>query len=240
MREAWRTQDALGLKKMTAFMADNDLESGTDGEANSRDKRIPKANAVDVFSARADDEFPAGFVSGEKAFENGSANVRCGPDLRWSRSSLGDWRRLDKAANKPAPEPSGSNLLDRRIRILVDRHGNRRQIGFVRDANMLETLAHTPRAGRQLPIELFLGEFSDELSGGQVVGVQVRSKADGPSGRAAFLWYGHNADHNLRCRSIADEGSNRFGLGTQQYAERQAMGYEKQRHVGSQDEIASA
>ena len=189
-------QDALGLKKMTAFMADNDLESGTDGESNSRDKRIPKANAVDVFGARADHKFPAGFVSGEKAFENGSANVRRGPDLRWSRSSLGDRRRLDKAANKPAPEPSGSNLLDRRIRLLIDCHGDGRQIGFVRDAEMLETLAHTPRAGRRLPIQLFLGEFSDELLGGLVVGVQVRSKADGPSGRAPFLWYGHNADHS--------------------------------------------
>jgi hypothetical protein len=67
-------KDALGLKKMTAFMADNDLESGADGESNSRDNRIPKANAVDVFGARAHHEFPAGFVSGEKAFENGSAN----------------------------------------------------------------------------------------------------------------------------------------------------------------------
>jgi len=130
-------QEALGLKKMTAFMADNDLESGTDGESNSRDKRIPKTNAVDVFGARADDEFPAGFVSSEKAFENGNANVRRGPDLRWSRSSLGDRRRLDKGADKPAPEPSGSNLLDRRIRFLVDRHGDGRQIGFVRDAEML-------------------------------------------------------------------------------------------------------
>jgi hypothetical protein len=100
-------QDALGLKKMTAFMADNDLESGTDGESNSRDKRIPKANAVDVFGARADHDFPAGVVSGAKAFENGSANVRRGPDLRWSRSSLGDRRRLDKAANKPAPNHPG-------------------------------------------------------------------------------------------------------------------------------------
>src|ERR1700757_3110500 len=112
-------QDALGLKKMTAFMADNDLESGTDGESNSRDKRIPKANAVEVFGAGTDHEFPAGFVSIEKAFENGSANVRRGPNLRWSRSSLGDRRRLDKAANKPAPEPSGSNLFDRRIRFAV-------------------------------------------------------------------------------------------------------------------------
>src|SRR5258708_35284355 len=113
-------QDALGLKKMTAFMADNDLESGTDGESNSRDKRIPKANAVDVFGVRADHKFPAGFVSGEKTFENGNANVRRGPDLRWSRSSLADRRRLDKAASKPSPEPSGSNLLDPRIRVLVD------------------------------------------------------------------------------------------------------------------------
>jgi hypothetical protein len=59
---------------------------------------------------------------------------------------------------------------------------------------MRETLAHTPRAGRRLPIELFLGEFSDELPGRLVVAVQVRSKADGPSGRPPFLWYGHNAD----------------------------------------------
>ena len=189
-------QDALGLKKMTAFMADNDLESGTDVESNSRDKRIPKANAVDVFVGRADHEFPAGFVSGEKALENGSANVRRGPDLHWSWSSLGDWRRLDKAANKPAPEPSGNKLLDRRIRFLVDRQGDGRQIGFVHDAEMIETLAHTPRAGRRLPIELFLGEFSDELLGGLVVGVQLRSKADGPSGHAPSLWYGHNAGHS--------------------------------------------
>jgi hypothetical protein len=56
VREAGGMQDALGLKKMTAFMADNDLESGTDGESNSRDKRIPKANTVDVFGARADHE----------------------------------------------------------------------------------------------------------------------------------------------------------------------------------------
>jgi hypothetical protein len=75
-------------------------------------------------------------------------------------------------------------------------HGEGRQIGFVRDADMLETLAHTPRVGRRLPIELFVGEFSDELPGGQVVGVQVRSKADGPSARAPFLWCGHNAEHS--------------------------------------------
>src|SRR3982074_1038613 len=79
VREAGGMQDALDLTKMTAFMADNDLESGTDGESNSRGKRIPKANACDVFGARADHEFQAGFVSGEKTFENGRANVCRGP-----------------------------------------------------------------------------------------------------------------------------------------------------------------
>ncbi len=192
---AWM-EKCLARSARQENMADNDLESGTDGESNSRDKRIPKANAVYVFGARADDEFPAGFVSGEKALENGSANVRGGPDLRWSWSSLGDRRRLNKAANKPAPEPSGSDLLDRRIRIPIDRHRDGKQIGFVRDAEMLETLAHIPRAGRRLPVELFLGEFSDQLPGGMVVGVQVRSQADGPSGARPFLWYGHNADHS--------------------------------------------
>ena len=184
-------QDAFGLKKMTAFMADNDLESRTDGESNSRNKRIPKANSVDIFSLHASHEFPAGFVSGEEPCENGCANVRGRPDLRWRRSPLGDRRRLDKAPNEPEPEPTGSNLLDRRIRLLLYCPGDGRQIGFVRDAEMLETLAHTPRAGRRLPIELFLGEVSDELLGGLVVGVQVRSEADGPSGRAPFLLFIH-------------------------------------------------
>ena len=41
---------------------------------------------------------------------------------------------------------------------------------------------------RRLPVELFLGEFSDQLPGGLVVGVQVRRKADGPSRRVPFLW----------------------------------------------------
>jgi len=189
-------QDALGLKKMTAFMADNDMESGTDAKSNSRNKRIPKANAVDVFGARPDHEFPAGLVSGEKAFENGNANVLGGPDLRGSRSSLGDRRRLDKAVNKPAPEPAGSNLLDRKIRLPIERKGDGWQIGFVRDAEMLETLANTPTTGRRLPIDLFLAEFSEERLGGLVVGVQVRSKTDGPSGHCPFLWRSHSADYS--------------------------------------------
>jgi hypothetical protein len=188
-------QDALGLKKMTAFMADNDLESRTDSESNSRDKRIPKVNAVDVFGARADHEFPAGSVSSEKALENGKADARRGPNLRGSRSTLGLRRRLDKAADKPAREPSGSNIIYGGIRLLFQRSGDGRKIGFVCNAEMFETLAHAPAARRRLPIELCLGESSDKLLCGLVVGVKVRSKAHGPSGRPCLLWCGHNADY---------------------------------------------
>src|SRR6185437_11838059 len=63
-------------------------------------RRGVKIQAKAVPSA-PDHEFPAGFVPGEKAFENRSANLRRGPDLRRIRSLLGRRRRLDKAAEKP-------------------------------------------------------------------------------------------------------------------------------------------
>src|SRR5579862_1784828 len=116
-------------------------------------------------------------------------------DLRWGRSSLADRRRLDKAANKPAPEPSGSYLLDRAIRFPMDRRGHGRQIRFVRDAEMLETLAHAPGARRRLPIELFLGQFSNQLLGGLIVSIKVCSKANGPSRRPPSVCCVHNAGH---------------------------------------------
>jgi hypothetical protein len=142
------------------------------------------------FRARPDHEFAAGFVPGEKAFENRSANLRRGPDLRRSRSLLGRRRRLDKAVEKPAPKSSGSNLLDGGIRFPMERKRHGREIGFVRDTEMLETLAHTPGTGRRLPIELLLAEFSEELPGGLVVDVQVRGKANGPVRCTPLILYG--------------------------------------------------
>jgi hypothetical protein len=67
------------------------------------------------------------------------------------------------------------------------RHG--REIGFVRDTEMLEILAHTPETGCRLPIELLLAEFSEELPGGLVVDVQVRGKANGPVRCTPLLLY---------------------------------------------------
>jgi len=119
VREVGGIEDAVGLKKMATFVTDNDLEARADSEANSPDKGIPEANVIDVLSACAEKEFAAGFVSSKKALENGKRDARRGPDLRRGWSTLGLRRRLDKAANKPAPKPSGSNLLDRGIRLLI-------------------------------------------------------------------------------------------------------------------------
>lgn len=195
MGEAGGMQDALGLEKMAAFVADNDLKAGADGEADSGEKRIPKADAVDVLVPRAKQEVAAGFVSCEKALENRKANMRRGPDLRWSGSTLGLRRWLDEAVDKPAREPSGGNLVDRRIRLLIQHRGNGRQVGFIRDAEMLKTLAHTPATGRWLPIELRFGESSDEFPGGLVVGIEARGKLCGPCRSVHLLRRSHGADY---------------------------------------------
>jgi hypothetical protein len=49
---------------MTAFVAGNDFKSSPGRETNSRNKRIPKPNAVYVLAARSDNEFAARFVAG--------------------------------------------------------------------------------------------------------------------------------------------------------------------------------
>jgi hypothetical protein len=49
---------------MTAFVASNDLQPGSDRESNARDERIPKPNAVYVLATHSDDEFAARFVGG--------------------------------------------------------------------------------------------------------------------------------------------------------------------------------
>ena len=59
MWEVGGVSDAFGLEKMTAFVAGDDFESRADGETNSRDKGIPKADSVHVLAARMNDQLTA-------------------------------------------------------------------------------------------------------------------------------------------------------------------------------------
>jgi len=154
---------------MAAFVARNDFESRSDRESDSRDKRIPKANAVDVLGARSHDDFAARFVVGKESIDNRQLHLRPRPDLGRSRNTPAVWRRLDKAAEEPPPKPSGCDLLDRKIRFFFKRSGNRWHVGFVRDAQVLETLPQAPGARYRLPIELFNVESSNQRLCGLVV-----------------------------------------------------------------------
>src|SRR5580700_2195811 len=53
---------------------------------------------------------------------------------------------------------------------------------------------HEPGAG--CPLTCSLVSSGTSFLAARSFGVQVRSKADGLSGRVPFLWYGHNADHS--------------------------------------------
>ena len=111
---------------MTALVARDDLESSTDRKSNSRDKRIPKANAVYILATRPDEEFAAGSVLGQESVENSMVDVRCRSDFGRSGNTLTVRRGFNKAADKPASEPPGSDLLDRRIRLPFECGVNRR------------------------------------------------------------------------------------------------------------------
>lgn len=112
-REVGRVADSFGLQQMPAFVANDDLESGADSESNSRRQRIPKAYAINVLGARAEDEFAAGFVTGEESIDDREVHLRRRPDLGGSGNTLAGWGGLNKVPEKPPPEPPWSNLLDR-------------------------------------------------------------------------------------------------------------------------------
>src|SRR5713101_5757180 len=181
---------------MTAFVANNDLESRPYRESKSRKKRVPEANAVYVVSASSEDEVAACLVARQKTIENRKAGTRPRPDLSRSGSALAVRRGLRKAADKPAPEPSGSDLLYWRTRLFPKCGRDRRQIGFVGDAEMLKTLADAPRARLRLPIELFIGESTDQVPGGLVVCAKVSGEPDAPSRRERFMRCGHSENSN--------------------------------------------
>src|ERR1700730_10114683 len=115
---------------MSAFVADNDLESSPYRESKSWKKRVQEANAVYVVAARAEDKVAAYLVARQKTIENRKVGTRSRPDLSRSGGALAVRRGLRKVADKPAPKPSGSDLLHLRTRLFPKCGRDRRQITF--------------------------------------------------------------------------------------------------------------
>jgi hypothetical protein len=192
LREICGLADALGLLKMAAFVRGDDFESGADAEANSGDERIREANAVHVVSVGLPHRVADGLIAGEKTVEDARSDVGSGLDLGWSFDALGGWRRLDDIAEEPTAEPSRIDLIDGRVRLALERGGDRRQVGIVSKGEMLETLADAPGSWRGLPVELRFTESSDEGARGLIAGGEVGGEASGPGGRGDGLRSGHN------------------------------------------------
>jgi hypothetical protein len=176
---------------MTAFVAHNKLESSPCRESQPRKKRVPEANTVYVVAASAEDKVATGLVGRQKTIENRNVGARPRPDLSWSGSTLTLRRGLHKAADKPAPEPSGSDLFHWRTRLLPKCGSDRWHIVFVGDAQMLKTLPDAPGARCRLPIELFLGQSTDQVPGGFVVRAKASGEPNGPGRRQCFMRCGH-------------------------------------------------
>lgn len=188
VRELGGVPDSFRLQEMTAFVAGNDLESRADGEANSRGKRIPKTDAVHVLASRMDDEFAACLIAGQESIKNRKLHISSGgSDFGWSRKVAAFGRGFNKFTDEPAGDPTGSDLLDRGIRVIGKRGGNRGEVRFIGNGKMLKALANTPGTRRRMPIELFPAETGGERLCGLVVCAQLKRKADRPGGRVRFL-----------------------------------------------------
>jgi hypothetical protein len=171
---------------MSAFVAYQDFQPGPYGESKYRNKRVPEANAIYVYTASPDDKVAACLVAGQKTIQNRKVRARSWPNLSRSLCALALGRGLRETPDKPGPEPSRSNLLDRRMRLPTNRGGNRRQVGFAGRAEMLEALPNAPRARRWLPIQLFLIQCRDHILRGPIVCSKLARKPNNPRSRQCF------------------------------------------------------
>jgi len=160
-------------------VADDDLEPGTDGEVDEPDERVLEADAVNVVVAGRADEFAGGAIRSDEAIEYGEFNRTAGHDLRW-RFSPGALLapRVNVALDEPAREPSAGDLINRRFRLSLKRRSDRRQVDLAGDTKMFQALANAPTAGIRLPVELLVGESSDEGAGALIIRIKFGRQAE--------------------------------------------------------------
>ena len=65
----------FSLQQVPALVRPHDLQAGSDGETQQRDKGIPESNAIDVIGARPVDQIARDIVAPEKQVEHGRVDL---------------------------------------------------------------------------------------------------------------------------------------------------------------------
>lgn len=158
-------------------MTADDFESRTDSETKYWNKRILESDAIYVVSAGATDRFTHCLVAGPEAFEDGEFDSRLGHNFLGRPRAFSLGRGLDKAANKPAGQPSRLYLLHGSDRFAFQSCRERRQIDFIRDAQMLQALPDTPCTLGGPPVELLNRERAHQFAGPAIGIVELAHQA---------------------------------------------------------------
>lgn len=151
-RKPLRRPHPFRLQQMPSLMPADNHQSRSNREPNHRDKRIAKPNLVHVVFSRPSNHFPCRVVARQKSLQYGSLHPRTRHDLLRCRSLLLLCRRLNETFDKPPAKQSRRDFLHWLFRFSFKSPRNRRQIHFVRYAEMFQALPDAPPAIRRLPI----------------------------------------------------------------------------------------
>ena len=140
-------------------MLDDNFQSGANSETQQWDKGIPEPDAVHIIIACSPDQLSGSLVSPKKHLQNGWFYVLGGQYLLGGLSTgpPGIWSNV--GANEPTGEPPKTEVVDSPALAALQSARDRWQIDFIRDAEVLQALAHAPSAWPGLPIELNRIEF---------------------------------------------------------------------------------
>lgn len=168
---------------MAALMFCDDFQARADREPQQWDERILVPNAVHIIAACSSGQLPDSLVSAKQTFQNdgfyllgGFYRLGCP-----STGSPGVWSNV--GANEPTAEPSEPDFGDRSVLPVLQGSRNRRQQDFIREAEVLQALAYTPRTLPGLPVELKRTESLCYRLGATIRGVQLRDEAQRPIGQ---------------------------------------------------------
>jgi len=168
---------------MAALMFCDDFQARSHRESQQWDERIVVPNAVHIIAACSPGQLPDSLVSPKQPFQNdgfyllgGFHHLGCP-----STGSPRVWSNV--GANEPTAEPSEPDFGDCFVLPALQGSRNCRQQDFIREAEVLQALAYTPRTLSGLPVELKSAESLCYRLGAKIRGIQLRDQAQRPIGQ---------------------------------------------------------